>query len=434
MSDTGATQAAPGSRFARNVPVYYLFQFVRGFHFWAAVWFLFLQAEHGLSFARIGLIEAVFGIAILVAEVPTGALADRFGRRFTLCLGAIGFGIATTLFTLLDFPYLIVGYAGMAVAHTFFSGADEALLYDSLRQLRRSDEYEQHQGRSQALATVAMLAATLLSGPLAALLGFQAVMLFSAGGMAAAALIALWFREPPHREAELGEGPPTDDAPQRGVPVLYEIRRGMRITFRVRPILWTILLGGILHATLDIPDFFTQPFIRSHGVDPTDAIDRGLIYSGLLLPGFAGIMIGSLLAGPLAERFGEGRALPIIFLTGLLCYLPLLILDHLVLLAAFAIASACVAAVRPIASGYINRRIPSDQRATVLSMLTLLTGIMLTVLIPVSAVLVDSFDFRAAFALAFGLLVAGGGLIWLRWRSVHLRSEAEDAGEIGLTR
>ncbi len=438
MSDSGANEAAQPSPYARNIPVYYLFQFTRGFHLWVPLWFLFLQLEHGLSFTQIGWLEAIFGITAILAEVPTGAIADRFGRRVALAFGAFSFAAATVLFGALDYPLLVAGYLSMAVAMTLFSGSDEALLFDSLRQLGRSDAYERHAGRGQAVATASLLGATLLSGPLTSQLGFQTVVLLSAAGMGLAGLIALFLREPPRREAEISSDGSDSTAarePSRtGIAVFDEIRAGARIAFRVRPVLWTILLGGFLLAALDLPDFFVQPFIRSHGVDPTDALERGLIYSTLLLPSFFGYMVGSIIAAPLAERWGEARALPLIILAGALCYVPLVAVNHLALVAAMACLAAATAATQPLASGYINRRIPSDQRATVLSIFAVVSAVILTVLTPIVFALVEQFDFRAAYALAFGLLVVGGGLIWLRWRSVHLRSQEEDAGALGLKR
>ena len=106
-------------------------------------------------------------------------------------------------------------------------------------------------------------------------------------------------------------------------------------------------------------------------------------------------------------------------LVGAAVFLPILIADHLSLIAIFALLSGAVAVVHPLANGYINRRIPSDQRATVLSIFSMATGVMITILIPASSVLVDQFDFRAGFALAFVLLTLGGGLLWLGWRRAH---------------
>lgn len=418
MSQLGAADSAPPSAFARNVPLYYLFQFVRGFHFWLPIWFLFLQAQHGLSFVQIGLMEVLFGVATIAAEIPTGAVADRFGRRVALAAGALGFAAATVLFALLNFPALIIGHLFMSITRTLMSGSDDALLFDSLRQLKRTDEYERHAGRANAAATASLLAATIFAGPLVSALDFQAVMVISAVGMGLAGLIALLLKEPPRRAAEISV-----DAEQHqtesNTAVLSEIRTGLRIALRTPAVLWTILFAGVLLATLELPDFFIQPFIRSHGVDPSQALTDGLAYSALILPSFFGLMAGGLLAAPIAARLGERRALPTVFAAGVLIFLPLLIFNHLALVASLALLAAATAAVHPLAAGYINRRIASDQRATVLSIFSLGTAIMITIVIGASSALVDAFEFRAGFGFAFALLLIGGGVFCSGWRRAH---------------
>ena len=411
------------SPFARNIPIYYSFQFVRGFHFWLPIWFLFLQSQHGLSYVQIGFMEVLFGIATILAEVPTGAIADRFGRRVALGIGALGFAGATVLFATLNFPSLILGHLFMSITRTLMSGSDDALLYDSLRQLKRTDEYERHAGRASAVATASLLAATILAGPLVSVLDFRTVIIISAAGMGLAGLLALALREPPRRESDfndtISDTNEQSAAYVSGAAVLSEIRTGLRIALRTRPILWAILFAGVLLATLDLPEFFIQPFVRSHGVDPAITLIEGLTYSGFMLPSFVGLMLGAIVAAPLAARLGERRALPAVLVVGVLVFLPLLVVDHLAIVASFALLAACTAAVQPLAGGYINRRIPSDQRATVLSIFSLLTAVMITIVIGSASLLVDVFDFRAGFALAFGLLVGGGLLFWIGWRRAH---------------
>ena len=412
------------SPFARNVPIFYCYQFVRGFHFWLPVWFLFLQIEHGLSFTQIGLMEALFGIATMLAEVPTGAIADRYGRRVAMSMGTAGFAVAIVLFGLLSFPLLIIGHVAMSVTRTLLSGSDEAMLYDSLRQMGRTDEYERHVGRARAIATAALLAATVLSGPIVALLGFQAAILLSGVGMGLASLTALLLREPPRREAEFTSQPADYEASISRTPIAHEIRVGLSIVRRQPAVLWMILFGALLMATLDLPDFFIQPLIRSHEVNPADALDRGVVFSALMLPSFFAIVVGSLVAAPLAARLGEGRALPSLTVLGVVCFLPLVIVDHIALVVPLAVLSGATAIVNTLASGSINRRIPSDQRATVLSIYALVTALLLTILIPSSSALVDQFNFRAGFSLAGALLIAGGTICWIGWRRARARETA----------
>ncbi len=419
MSEAAPTDSAPPSAFARNIPLYYLFQFVRGFHFWLPIWFLFLQSQHGLSYVQIGFMEVLFGIATILAEVPTGAIADRFGRRVALGMGALGFAGATVLFATLNFPSLIVGHLFMSITRTLMSGSDDALLYDSLRQLKRTGEYERHAGRASAVATASLLAATILAGPLVSVLDFRTVIIISAVGMGLAGLIALTLREPPRREAEYDASVDAPASSRSGVAVLSEIRTGLQIALRTRPVLWAILFGGVMLATLDLPEFFIQPFVRSHGVDPAIALLDGLTYSGFMLPSFLGLMLGAMFAAPLAAQLGERRALPTVLVVGGLVFVPLLAVDHLALVASFALLAAGTAAVQPLAGGYINRRIPSDQRATVLSIFSLITAVMITIVIGSASALVDAFDFQAGFGLAFALLIAGGAVFWAGWRRAH---------------
>ena len=430
MTDPAPAGSPSRSPFARNIPLYYLFQFVRGFHFWLPIWFIFLQSQHGLSYVQIGLMEVLFGIATILAEVPTGAVADRFGRRVALGMGTLGFAAATVLFATLNFPSLIVGHLFMAITRTLMSGSDEALLFDSLRQLNRTDEYERHAGRASAVATASLLAATILAGPLVSLLDFRTVIIISAAGMGLAGLIALALREPPRRESDFEDA--EDDAedqaqPPSGTAVLNEMRQGIRIALRTRPVLWTILFAAVLLATLDLPDFFIQPFIRSHGIDPAEAFGEGLTYSALILPSFFGLMLGAIIAAPLAARLEERRALPTVLLAGALVFVPLLLVDHLALVASLALLAAATAAVHPLAGGYINRRIPSDQRATVLSVFSLITAVMITIVIGTASALVDAFEFRAGFALAFGILLVGGAACWSGWRRTHATHGDEHA-------
>lgn len=424
MSSSPTDGVSARSPFARNIPLYYLFQFVRGFHFWLPVWFLFLQSQHGLSYVQIGFMEVLFGIATILAEVPTGAIADRFGRRVALGMGALGFAGATVLFATLNFPSLIVGHLFMAITRTLMSGSDDALLYDSLRQLKRTDEYERHAGRAMAVATASLLAATILAGPLVSVLDFRTVIIISAVGMGLAGLIALILREPPRRESEIGDDAEQPASQTHGTAVISEIRTGLRIALRTRPVLWVILFAGIMLATFDLPEFFIQPFVRSHGVDPAVTLLEGLTYSGFMLPSFVGLMLGAILAAPLAERLGERRALPAVLVFGGLVFAPLLIFNHLALVACFALLAAATAAVHPLAGGYINRRIPSDQRATVLSIFSLFTAVMITIVIGSASALVDAFSFQAGFTLAFVLLLTGGTVFWAGWRRAHRQPDA----------
>ena len=60
------------------------------------------SSERGLSLTQITLLDTPFFLLIVLAEVPTGAIADRFGRRSSLMLGSALFAVAVFIFGVAD--------------------------------------------------------------------------------------------------------------------------------------------------------------------------------------------------------------------------------------------------------------------------------------------------------------------------------------------
>ena len=433
-------------RYARNLRVYYLFYGSSGFLIWLPIWMVYLIDGRGMSLTQVALMESLFWITLVIAEVPTGAIADRWGRRTSLFLGACGFTIASVAFAFsATYPMLMLSYAIMATSMTLYSGAGHALLFDTLRQLGRTNEYEKHVGRSEAGAFGAMLAATMLGGPLAALVGFSNTILIGAAAMAVAAVVALLLREPPRSEAEFAgqaagqaAGQPSSQSngaggganARAGDPPPQSVLRNMLVgwftVWRRKALFAIIIFATLMSVVFEMPEFFLQTFVRFQGIDPRDALDTGFVYSGLIIPPIAGMVIGSLLAAGVAGRFGERRALPLLLLAGIVLFVPLMLWNSLWVIIAIAFVAVLRGMIRPIATGYINRRIASDQRATVLSMFELSMGALMAACTPLVGSAADLFSFQWAFALCLAVLLVAGGLFALTWRRAHAREQARN--------
>ena len=144
-----------------------------------------------------------------------------------------------------------------------------------------------------------------------------------------------------------------------------------------------------------------------------------------MLPGYVGTMLGMFAAASLVGKLGERRSFPAILLYGALCLIPLAIWNHLGLLGAIFLVSIAPALVRPIANGYINRRITSDQRATVLSILSLVHGGAMSVVVIVFLPAADIISFPASFGLAFLTVITLGAGLCLFWHRAHRRDQTE---------
>lgn len=132
--------------------------------------------ENGLSEFNIFLLQAIYSVSVAAMEIPSGYMADIFGRKKTLILGAVlgtlGFAIYSISHNLYGFiaAEIILGLGG-----SFISGADSAMLYDSLAVLKKKHRYLQYEGRITSLGNFAETVAAVCGGTLAAYLSYRSV-------------------------------------------------------------------------------------------------------------------------------------------------------------------------------------------------------------------------------------------------------------------
>ena len=390
----------------RNLRVYYAFKLLSQMWLLLPIFVAFLLLERGLSVGQVALIESPFWLMATLAEVPTGAVADRWGRRVSLFLGAVTTAIAMFAFGLADTVPLILGsYMLWALALTFTSGADGALLYDTLRQLGRERDFERIAGRGHALTALGVLVATLAGGPVAGALGMQTTIFLSAGTMALLAGTVALFHEPPHRDA--GEAPPA---------YLQGLREAGR-TVRATPAVLALMpLGAVLMAGSMIMIILIQPFLLSHGF----AI--GWQFSLLQVPMWLASVLGGLLAFQLLRLAGTPRALAVVGVLATLGYLAAGLWDHAGALAFLVLIPLAGSLTGPLLFGYINHRIPSGQRATVLSLNQMVYSVALVPIMPLLGLVADRIDLAATFTVAAALIGVSSlitGVIWLRVHRAH---------------
>jgi MFS family permease len=151
-----------------------------------------LFADAGLTTGQISSLFAIWSVVAFTCEVPSGALADRWSRRGLYALGAFvtALGFATWLLWP-TYPGFALGFVLWGVGGAFASGTVEALVYDELAAAGRSGDYARLTGRAGTVATLAMLAATLLAAPAYAVGGYRLVGVASVATVALSGLLAL---------------------------------------------------------------------------------------------------------------------------------------------------------------------------------------------------------------------------------------------------
>ncbi len=129
---------------ALNVRLYPWYAAVLHAHFWLPIFFLYFL-EH-MSLADVLRLEAIYYAVVVLLEVPSGYVSDRFGRRITLLISNASLVAAYLTFYFGDgFGTFAVAQVLLAAGLSFNSGTDTSLHFDSLASLGREDEFDRRE-------------------------------------------------------------------------------------------------------------------------------------------------------------------------------------------------------------------------------------------------------------------------------------------------
>ncbi len=406
-------QAPSASQLQANIRKYYLFHFFLNLQLWWPIWIIYLTEERGLTLAQVTLIDIPFWLCIVFLQIPAAAIADRWGRRPTLMASATAFAAAITVFGLASsFWFLLAAYLIWGVAFSLLNGTESAFLYDTLKTLGREEEYSRIYGRAWAVANGAMLAGTLMGAPLAAATSLPFPIVLSGGIAVFAAVAAFTFTEPVERD--------------RARPTLSYgqiIRDAASIVRRLPDVRYSILFYGVIAVGSIGPIFFFQPFLVDHNVD-VGAV--GLWQTPMRIAA----IVGALGAAWIVATFGERRTFLLMPVTLIGGYAILALWGSLYAQVAFLMLNFVTMMAQPALTDYLNRRVPSEQRATVISLSNLTRSLVLIPSAPLLGLLADEASNTAAYW-AGAIIVAGlGAPLLALWLPHLVRGEPPLGSEV----
>jgi MFS family permease len=351
--------------------------------------------DAGLNNAEAFAANAFFTAGMVIFEVPTGVVADTYGRRTSYLLGA-----ATLLLSTLLYLWMWQTHAplwGWAIASillglgfTFFSGATQAWLMDALAFAGVKESFETVLAKGQVVGGAAMLTGSIAGGFIAQVtnLGVPYIIRSVLLGLTLVAAF-LWMKD-------LGF------TPDRGKGVLLEVRRLLRDSidsgWRNPPVRW-LMLAGLCAGGVNIFAFYAlQPYLLELYGDPGAFGIAGLaasivagtqMFAGLIVPRlrhFSGRRTYALIATSLIAT-GSLAAL------GLTRSFPVAVVSLVLWGLMFSIGM-------PIRQTYINGIIPTQQRATVLSFDSLMSSAGGVVAQPALGRVADLFGYPRAYVVS----------------------------------
>lgn len=381
--------------FSKNIPRLYLIKTSKWFNLVMPIVVLFYQ-ENGMGMHEIFLLKAIYSVAIVLMEIPSGWMADVWGRKKTLIYGSI---LGSTGVLIYSFSYGFLAFAIaeiiLGIGHSFVSGADSALLYDSLKADKKTDKYTKEEGRITSLGNFAEAIAGVIGGFLAAIsLRTPFYFQFAVATMAIPA--ALTLIEPKFNTLKHIHSIKT---------LVGNIRQ---IVLSNKNLRISILLSAITGTATLTFAWLVQPFFKAINL-PVEMF--GIFWTALNLT--AGV--SSIFAYHIETFLGKRKSLLIIivllaagyFLSGIrINYWGITFLFLFYLIRGLA---------TPILKNYINQYTESDVRATILSVRNFIIRIAFAIIGPLLGWITDNISLNYAFILAGGIYLLAATAIVFPW-------------------
>lgn len=398
----------------RNISISYIYSFLLQLNITSAIWVLYLGFK-GMSLIEIGLIESIYHITGVLFELPTGVIADLYGKRFSVVIGRIVSIIFCVLMIISDsFWGFSLAFALSAASNNLNSGAGEALVYDSLKGLGEEDRYKVIWGNLACVMSFAQGLAVLLGGILADVKFLYAYILGTA--IQIAALIAAYnFNEPPINKM--------DKRTQQGNRVLNQLSISIKVLKKRRVVLYLILFSSLVGSLQTTVFFYSQQYFSD------------MNYSKTMI---AVICAVSSLIEAISSKYAY-KFEALLKLRGTLISVSLINIFSLMGLAFikklsvifFLLTSITGGLAFTIFSDYINSRIPSEYRSTILSFDSLCFSIFMISVFPLFGVLAEKIGFSITFGIMAGLYIPGMLFLLLKLNK-HKNTEKENEKNINL--
>ncbi len=379
--------------------------------------------DAGLSNFEAFAANAYFTAGMVLFEIPTGVVADRWGRRASFLCGTLTLAATTGLYVLLwqlhsAFVWWAIVSVLLGLGFTFFSGATEAWLVDALTATSFDGQLEGVFSRGQVVMGAMILSGSVAGGYLAQLTNLGVPYLVRTAILMGMFVLALIMMH------DLGFTPARGDRPMAEVKKIVHssVEHGLKV-----PAVRAIMLAGMFIGGIEIYVYYAlQPHLLNLWGDQTA---YGI--AGLAAAVIAGAQIVGGLLTPRIRRAFRRRTSALLVLAALgvtMLTLIGLIDNFWVVIVLITLWELMSYAGLPIREAYLNGMIPSQQRATILSFDSLINNAGGIVAQPALGKSADIWGYQVSF-----LLSAAGSALALPFiaRARQLNTPADlDTGTI----
>jgi MFS family permease len=367
--------------YRRNIKVNYLYFFLLSLNITQGFWMIYL-ASKGMSLVLLGILEGMFHVTSFIMETPTGAIADLFGRKFSRILGRFFIAAYTLLMLFGDsFPIFFLAFMLCAIGWNLESGAGDALVYDSLMEIGEENNYMKVNGRIEMTYQGAQAAGLAIGGLIAAI-SYELLFEGQIFIIAASAAAALLFRE-----TSVGR-----DRERHPDGLIGSLKKQYVDSYRIvrgsSRLIYMIVFLNALGVFTTTAFFYMQIYCKENGLKENLI---GIVFAVSCALGAAGGLAAHRIEAAVKER-------------KLLIFLPIVFMILLwamiwfrTALIAFMVVGMFDSIMYVVYFDYINRLIPSTERATLLSFSSMVFSFFMILIFPLFGLIGDHFGLQFSF-------------------------------------
>lgn len=318
--------------------------------------------DAGLNNTQAFTANAFFTVGQVLFEVPTGLVADIKGRRISYLLGTVTLALSTLMYVgawyiEAGFIFWAISSVVLGLGFTFFSGATEAWLVDSLKFANYEGGLDAVFAKGQIVSGIAMLSGSVAGGYIAQATNLSIPYFFRAGFLILNFLVALLFMK--------DWGFESSENQNLLKKVKSQFMTSIDFGWKNLSVRW-VMLAGLFSSGVGFYTFYAmQPYLLELWGD-----SEAYGIAGLAAAIVAGAQIlGGVLVPYIRKLFQKRTSILIVTVVVNVAMLLLagLTSSFWIAIGLLSIWGIMFAVVMPVRQAYLNGLIPSEKRATVLS-------------------------------------------------------------------
>jgi MFS family permease len=364
---------------SKNIFLVYASLIAGGMLFFLPILALYFE-ESLFTITNVALIFAIEAVAIVLFEIPTGAIADLFGRKRTLVMANFIVLIAVLFLYIGGSMLMFILFAIFnSFARALASGTYNAFIYDSLKDEKKEHHYKKVIGTFYALWPVGASIGSVIGGYLAKVslsfpVGLSLIPLF------VAFILTLMLKEPNYEKEDNKN-------------LLKHIFNSSKIVIHNKQLI-ILMMGGFLFMAFGATIYLLWPLFFKFKEIPIVLFG----WIAALIFGFSSL--GHYFSHAISEKIGNKTTLIISVLSSPLLLIIATLTTKFTSVLFFIIPSLFFGLITPIIDHLLNAEISSGKRATIISISNFLGQLGVAIFAPFIGYFAEFYTINTAFMIS----------------------------------